>query len=108
MNNTAAHQALKRLVLLDVGSQPDVRLFDNPRGFDGLARATYGLAPGASDLVGIVRPRGRWLALEVKTGSARPTPQQRRFLAMVEEFGGVARVVRSVADARAALAEARR
>lgn len=108
MNQSAAHHQLKRLILLAIGSEPDVRLFENPRGFDERARATYGLAPGAGDLVGLVKPRGRWLALEVKTGDARPTREQRDFLAMVNVFGGVARVVRSVADALAAVEEARR
>lgn len=108
MNQSAAHHALKREILLAIGSEPDVRLFENPRGFDERAKATYGLALGAVDLIGLVRPRGRFLALEVKTGNARPTPAQIAFLAMVNAFGGLGRVVRSVDEARAALAEARR
>lgn len=108
MNNSAAHHALKRLILLDLGSEPDVRLFDNPRGFDARAKATYGLAPGGGDLIGLVGPRGVFLSLEVKTGSARPTEQQNNWRDMVNAFGGVGRVVRSVDEARAALAEARR
>lgn len=108
MNQSAAHHQLKRLILLAIGSEPDVRLFENPRGFDERARATYGLAPGASDLIGPVKPRGRLLALEVKTGNARATREQQAFLDMVNAFGGLGRVVRSVAEARAALEEARR
>lgn len=108
MNQSAAHHQLKRLILREIGSQPDVRLFENPRGYDERAKATYGLAPGASDLIGPVKPRGRLLALEVKTGSARATKEQQDFLAMVNAFGGVGRVVRSVAEAREALEEARR
>lgn len=108
MNQSAAHHALKRDILLDLGSEPDVRLFENPRGFDERAHATYGLAPGAGDLIGLIRPSGRFFALEVKTGKARATPEQQAFLAMVNAFGGLGRVVRSVAEARAALAEARR
>lgn len=108
MNQSAAHHQLKRAILLDLGSEPDVRLFENPRGFDERAKATYGLAPHASDLIGLVKPVGRLLALEVKTGNARATPGQLAFLAMINAFGGLGRVVRSVAEARAALAEARR
>lgn len=108
MNNSAAHHALKKLILLDLGSELDVRGFDNPRGFDDRAKATYGLAPGATDLLFIVAPRGRWLALEVKTGAGRSTLAQTRFAEMVNRFGGIARVVRSRADARVALNEARR
>lgn len=105
--SSAAHAELKRLVRLWVGSQHDVRLFENPRGFDERARSSYGLAPGASDLVGIVAPRGRWLALEVKSGDARCTTQQQRFLDMVNALGGVGREVRTLGDAQQALNEAR-
>lgn len=108
MNQSAAHHALKREILRDLGSEPDVRLFENPRGYDERAKATYGLAVGAGDLIGLMKPSGRFLALEVKTGTARPTKEQQNFLDMVNAFGGVGRVVRSVAEARAALAEARR
>lgn len=107
LGSSAAHAALKQAVRLEIGSQPDVRCFENPRGFDERARAFYGMAKGASDLISIVKPRGRWLALEVKTGNAQPTVEQQRFLQMVNDFGGVGRVVRSLDDARAALREAR-
>lgn len=108
MNRSAAHHALKRDILLALGSRRDVRLFDNPRGFDERAKSTYGLCPGAADLVGIVQPSGRWLALEVKTGRGVPTEQQQNFIDMVNAFGGIGRVVRSLSEALAALDEARR
>lgn len=115
MNNSAAHHQLKRQILLAVGSLADVRLFDNPRGFDERAKATYGLAAGAGDLIGIVASGGLdspaagiFLSLEVKTGKGLPTAQQVAWRDMVNLFGGVARVVRSVADALAAVEEARR
>lgn len=107
-NRTAAHHALKRQILAALGARADVRIFDNPRGFDRLAKATYGLAPGASDLLAIVAPHGRFLALEVKTGRAVPTREQHAFLAMIDSMGGVGRIVRSVAEALAALDEAAR
>jgi hypothetical protein len=111
-NRSAAHSALKHAIKLAMGARPDVRLFDNPRGNaknpETGARLTFGLAPGASDIVGIVKPRGRWLALEVKTGEAESTREQAAFLDMVNNFGGVGRVVRSVADAEAAVDEAHR
>lgn len=108
MNRSEAHMRLKREILADAGSRTDVRLFDNPRGFDERARSTYGLCPGASDLIGLAKPRGRMFALEVKTGKAVPTPEQQAFLDMVNNFGGVGRVVRSIAEAHAAIDEAAR
>lgn len=69
----------------------------------GVERVRYGLAPGSADLVGIVR--GRFVALEIKTASGRIAPEQAQWLALVERCGGVGRVVRSVADAVAAVEE---
>ena len=82
----------------------------------------YGLCKGSSDLVGIVVMRervvdssgktiglmpgtglGRFFALEVKTPVGRLTPEQTKFLALVNRMGGFAACVRSVEAARAAL-----
>ena len=57
----------------------------------------YGLAVGSADLVGIAS--GRFVALEVKVGRDRLSPEQRAWLAHVRELGGVAVVVRSVDEA---------
>jgi VRR-NUC domain len=50
---------------------------------------------------------GRSLALEVKTPDGRVTEHQARFLERVRQHGGIAAVVRSVDDARAAITRAR-
>jgi hypothetical protein len=75
---------------------------------DGLRRIRYGLAVGSSDLIGIIMPEGRFIALEVKSATGRPTPEQERFLDLVRRSGGFAAVVRSVEDVRAAVERARR
>jgi len=97
-------------IQLELGQDPRLRIFRNNVGQarDQVTgqHVRFGLATGASDLLGIVRPVGRWLALEVKSPAGRVRPEQLAFLAMVNEFGGVARVVRSVEEAKAALAEA--
>lgn len=67
----------------------------------------YGLARGSADLVGILAPHGRLVALEVKTPTGRVAPEQEQWLELVRRMGGFACVVRSVADARDALARAR-
>jgi hypothetical protein len=107
MNRTAAHTRLKRSILASLGARKDLRIFDNPRGFDRLIKVSYGLAPGASDLLGIAIT-GKFLALEVKTGDAVATKEQEKFLAMIKAFNGVGRVVRSVEEAEAAADEAAR
>ena len=103
-----------------LSARGDVMMWRNNGGLAryGEARVRYGLAPGSSDLIGIVqldvaaladgaRP-GRFLALEVKAGRRRETPEQRLFLALVRRRGGYAAVVRSVAEAMAAVDAARR
>lgn len=45
-----------------------------------------------------------YLAVEDKTGSSRPTTEQKAFIAMVRSFGGRAGVSRSVEDTKAIVA----
>lgn len=67
----------------------------------------YGLGPGSSDLVGILGPTGRFIALEVKRPGQHPTDEQARFLRLVRMYGGFAAVVDSVESAKAAIERAR-
>lgn len=59
----------------------------------------FGLAVGSADLVGIVGPYGRFLAIECKAPDGRLTPEQTAWLQTVRDFGGIAEVARSVDDA---------
>lgn len=77
----------------------------------------YGLAVGSADLVGILTVRatlggyevdlGRLFALEVKRPGEYPTPDQRRWASLVRSLAGFVATVRSVDDARGAVARAR-
>lgn len=90
---------------------PEVVLWRNNCGVlaDRHGRAVrYGLCPGSSDLIGILAPSGRLLALEVKRPSERPTAEQTRFLDLVRRMGGVAAIVTSAAEAVAVVEEAKR
>ena len=66
-------------------------LIKNPRPFKA------GVV-GMADLVGWTLT-GRYVALEVKSGSGRATVEQRAFIAAVTRDGGIAGVVRSVEEA---------
>lgn len=70
------------------------------------SRVVYGLAVGSADLIGCLD--GRFVALEVKTPTGRLAPDQRRWADLVRARGGFVATVRSVVEARAAIAEARR
>lgn len=59
---------------------------------------TFGLCVGSSDIVGIA-PDGRFLAVEVKTKTGRPTADQLNFIDAVRRHGGIAGIARSVEDA---------
>lgn len=103
---------IQRAILAALGARSDVRIFRNDvgRALDPKTGTylAFGLCVGSSDLIGIVKPRGRFLALEVKSATGQPTPQQTAFIEMVNNCGGVGRIVRSVEEAQAAADEAGR
>lgn len=57
-----------------------------------------GLCVGSGDLIGF-RNDGRFLSLEVKTRTGRPSGDQLNWQRVVRQFGGVAEIVRSVDEA---------
>lgn len=75
------------------------------RHTDGSA-TRYGLCVGSSDVIGVLPPSGRFIALELKVGRGKTTREQDMFLALVRQSGGFAAVVRSVDDAVAAVRRA--
>lgn len=100
--------ALQDAIRVALSSEPDLVLWRNNVGValhERGARVRYGLAPGSADLVGCLA--GRFVALEVKTATGRLSPEQRSWALVVRRFGGFCAVVRSVDEARAAIARAR-
>jgi hypothetical protein len=63
----------------------------------------YGLCVGSSDLIGIHRATGRFVAVEIKTPKGRASTEQQRFINAVLTAGGIAGIVRSPAEALALL-----
>ncbi len=101
-----------KAILLAVGNEPDFRLWRNNVGAlpDVTGRVvTYGLAPGSADLIGVLAPWGRLIALEVKTHrkGSKQTEDQVNWEKVIHEMNGVYVVVRSAEDARAVLEWAR-
>lgn len=66
-----------------------------------------GLAVGSSDLIGIVGPYGRFLAIECKAEKGRTREEQTAWIEIIRNFGGVAGYARSVEDAMTLVEEAR-
>jgi hypothetical protein len=106
--------AIQNAIRIEHGSGP-ARLWRNNTGAlkDAQGRLVrYGLCPGSSDLIGL-RTRviteadlghrfAQFVAIEVKD-QGRLTTEQERFIAMVQQAGGLAGVARSPEDARAIL-----
>lgn len=108
-----AEKVIQRDIELALGAEPDLLLMRNTVGFEkkynaeGEQRAFhYGLGKGSPDLVGMLN--GRWFALEVKAHDGVVSKDQRDCHDIWRRFGAVVAVVRSVQDAKRALAEARR
>lgn len=77
----------------------------------GRPKKGQGLGLGASDLVAIVPPMGRFLGIEVKRPGYSPSdvrPEQRSWLSVPPKFGAVAGVASSIDEAMALLEGARR
>jgi hypothetical protein len=114
MNRSAAHAKLVHSILAECGALPGVVIGANA---SGLARYTsaagrsfavpYGWPlRGGPDLLAVVAPAGRLVALECKTGRARLTKGQRACHAALRTIGVAVHVVQSVDEAQAVLWDA--
>lgn len=105
-SRAATEAALIRAVQVAFGARPNLRIWRNNTG--ALATADrfvrFGLE-GSADFLGILGPRGLFFAIECKSSSGRQTEQQKAFQAMVERFGGLYILARSVEDIETALRE---
>lgn len=54
---------------------------------------------GGSDLIGIYKPTGQFISIEVKTSKGKPSAAQLNFIEQVRAAGGIAGVARSPEDA---------
>lgn len=83
-----------------------VMIFRNNTGFDRERKVRYGLGLGGSDLVGLLKPSGRFCGFEVKTPTGRVSAEQKMWAEAVRHAGGFVAVVRSPDDALSALSRA--
>lgn len=91
-------------ILIAFGSGYDLRIWPNNTGAlqVGERFVRFGLK-GSADILGIARG-GIMLAIEVKTGSGKQTTQQLAFQRMVEHYGGIYVLARSITDVAVKLA----
>ena len=106
---------IQQRIRLACGHGP-VRLWRNNSGalVDQQGRLVrFGLCKGSSDLIGLrtleITPAlvgqsiAQFVALEIKTARGDVRPEQRAFLQLVEQLGGLAAICRSVEAAEQAL-----
>ena len=97
-----AETAIQEAVRLALGAEVDLVLWRNSTGQTeewsakgGVRHMRYGLAKGSADLVGILAPHGRLVAMEGKSPSGRGAPEQDQWRALVRRMGGFPCAVRS-------------
>ena len=101
-----SEKSIQNDILREFGTRRGLRIW---RANTGVARIgnrviRFGV-PGQADLTGIL-PDGRRLEVEAKSPDGRQTEEQRNFQRMIERFGGVFVLARSVEDVRLALTRA--
>ena len=119
MASSLCEHEIQQRIRLACGRGP-VRLWRNNTGalVDQQGRfVRFGLCKGSSDLIGLraleITPElvgqriAQFVALEVNTASGVVSPEQRAFLRLVQERGGVAAVCRSVEEAEQLLGSPR-
>lgn len=81
---------LLHAVLLAWGAHPRLRLWRQNTGAATLnGRLVRFGTPGAADIQGILRPAGRFLAIETKAPGKKQSEEQVKWQRMVEDHGGL-------------------
>lgn len=102
-----AHTDLVNRTMLALSAR-GVMCWRNPTGRTRTASGSvfgFGLV-GSGDILGVIPPNGRALAVEVKTGRGRQTPAQIRFQTAFSKRGGLYVVARCPGDAILAIEHA--
>lgn len=90
-------------ILREFGTHRGMRLWRQNTGVARFDRRTVAFGiPGQADLTGIL-PGGIRLEIEAKGPNGRQTEDQRNFAHMIERFGGIYVLARSVQDVREAI-----
>lgn len=103
------------LILSTWGAHPSLRIWRANTGVGWFAngqparktdRGAYAVkfgTPGQGDISGLVLPSGRRLEIECKTERGRQSDDQKSFQRMIETFGGLYVLARSLEDVDRAL-----
>ncbi len=98
---TVTEGDVRRSIEIALNKQGLVRVFLNAQ-YSGPARGGYtraGLGTGTADLVGYVLGLGRFFALEIKTSTGKPSPEQVAWIDQTNREGGYAAIARTPEEA---------
>lgn len=104
--STVREAQLVHDVKLCWGAHPRIRFWRQNVG-GAIIKGRYvdfGPPKGCADFVGLIAPQGRFLAIECKSATGEQRKAQEKFQAMIEAFGGLYLLPRSLADVDTALA----
>lgn len=114
LSTTPREKHIQNDILRTFGTRKDMRIWranvgaSTFQGPYGNQRVTFGV-PGQADLSGIILDpttgKGTRLEIEVKSAVGRQRPEQVNYQKMIEQFGGIYILARSVEDVFKALAE---
>ena len=99
-------KAIQNAILRAFGTRPDLRIWRANVGVARIGRRVvrFGV-PGQADLTGVL-PNGRRIEIEVKSPDGRQSEDQANFQRMIERFGGLYVLARSVDDVQKAIRSA--
>lgn len=91
-------------ILIAWGAHPRLRIWRQNTGAAKIngSWVKFGVK-GCPDILGLMAPSGRLLGIEVKTATGKQSDDQKRFQAILEKWGGLYVLARSVGDVDRAL-----
>lgn len=108
MSSSIAHDQLRDEILLAVGSSGLARVWKYEVGLFRLYHSSQPVRlgmEGVTDIIGILK-NGRFVGIEVKTGSGKLRESQKNFKNMIQKFGGLFIEGRSVSQVMAEIKDA--
>lgn len=105
INNPHSEAEIQREILVAFGARSDLRIWraNTGKAFNPSGRlVTFGV-PGQPDIMGLRLPHGQLIGIEVKSATGKQRADQASFQAMMERFGGLYILARSVADVECVL-----
>lgn len=100
---------IKRDILDWLHRQPEIMAWNSPTGvtrIPGTRRTIAYGSPGSADIIGLIAPTGRFLAVEVKGPRGVQSAVQVAWQRAVQTLGGIYILARSVSDVEQGLTNA--